>query len=103
MTKGNEIRKFRTEEELIEYYELRAVDAYDRSDDNCSPMIKALKNESDRIPQNQKPTTKRDRSDSLRKNINKYEKTHKNLNDSRENDFDGFDDDDFYQENNNIE
>lgn len=83
---------------MIEYYELRAVDAYDRSDDNCSPMVKALKNDSEQIP-----TEKRDRSDSLRKNIKKYEKTHKNLNDSRENDFDGFDDDDFYEENNNIE
>ena len=37
----------------------------------------------------------RDRTDSIKKNILKYEKSRpKNLNDSRENDFEGFDDDD---------
>jgi hypothetical protein len=48
------------------------------------------------LEKNEKKRQTRDRSNSLRKNIKTYErlskKLHRNLNDSRENDFDGFED-----------
>ena len=61
--------KLRTEQDLIEYYEMKAVDAYEQEDGV----------ESD--------------GGSIEKNIRKVEKgMKKGLNDSREHDFEGFDD-----------
>jgi hypothetical protein len=87
----NNIRKFRTEEELIDYYEMKAIDPYannqpqDHDEDADEDDI--LKNTLDK----QLSKEKRRRADSLKKNIKKYEKMYKNRNDSRDKDFEGFD------------
>lgn len=86
------IKKFRTEQDLIDYYEMKAVDPFDNS-------INEEEEEDYEVYQRMKhPNIKdkaRKRSDSLKKNIKKFEQKmqKQNLNDSRYNDFEGFDDD----------
>lgn len=93
---------------MIEYYELKALDHIDDNYGGISPDIiedakyeeeleNILKGELQIKSKGKQPNmNRRDRSDSIKKNIMKYEKMRrKNLNDSRENDFEGFDEDDF--------
>ena len=63
---------------MIEYYEMKAMDR------------RGLENQENE-EEEKESLVRRDRSDSLRKNILKYEKHKKNLDDSREHDFEGFD------------
>lgn len=76
---------------MVEYYELKAVDAFD------SPNTGGLK--ADRKSSSQSET------DSITKNIKIVEKEQKkkrqNLNDSREHDFEGFEEGDFSAEQDN--
>jgi hypothetical protein len=89
------LRKFRTEEELIEYYEMKAVDHRDRSMSNDQIIENDEEDIFEHIEQHnpKQQRGRRDRSDSLKKNIKRYTQMQRNLNDSRENDFEGFEDD----------
>jgi hypothetical protein len=79
---------------MLDYYELKATDHIIDQIDEEEDLFTDL----DRRHKAKPKGNYRDRSNSLKKNIKKYERLSKNfksknLNDSRENDFDGFEED----------
>ena len=102
------MKNFRNEEAMLEYYEMKATDhIIDQIEEE--DQRKGLSEEEEpedlenfmklgRRQNKRRIGHNRDRSNSLKKNIKNYERLSKklkpqNLNDSRENDFDGFEDD----------
>ena len=105
---SNGMKKFRNEEAMLDYYELKATDHIIdqiREEDEKKRLSEEEEEQDfelfmnlERRQNKRRIGHNRDRSNSLKKNIKNYERLSKrmkpqNLNDSRENDFDGFEDD----------